>query len=81
VHINTGECLFTQELALPLQFCISNPRVQDKLSLTVRICMLDINRVGQNHIYTVCIWYFWQGKHHIYGHIQCIYTVLANRRH
>ena len=37
-----------------------------------------MNRVGQNHIYTVCILYFWQGIHHIYGHIRCIYTVLAN---
>jgi len=35
-------------------------------------------RVGQNHIYTVCIWYFWQGNHQIYDHIRCIYTVLAN---
>jgi hypothetical protein len=35
-------------------------------------------RVGQNHIYTVYIRYFWQGKHQIYGHIRCIYTVLAN---
>ena len=38
----------------------------------------QILRVGQNHIYTVCIRYFWQGFHHIYGHIRCIYTVLAN---
>jgi hypothetical protein len=37
-----------------------------------------ICRVGQNHIYTVHIWYFWQGNHQIYGHIRCIYTVLAN---
>jgi len=35
-------------------------------------------RVGQNHIYTVHIRYFRQGNHQIYGHIQCIYTVLAN---
>ena len=35
-------------------------------------------RVGQNHTYTVCIRYIWQGNHHIYGHIRCIYTVLAN---
>ena len=35
-------------------------------------------RVGQNHIYTVYIRYFWQGNHQIYGHIRCIYTVLAN---
>ena len=36
-------------------------------------------RVGQNHIYhiyMVCIRYFWQGNHQIYGHIRCIYTVL-----
>jgi hypothetical protein len=37
-----------------------------------------IHRVGQNHIYTVYIWYFWQGIHQIHGHIRCIYTVLAN---
>ena len=48
---------------------------------------LDKSRVGQNHvyiyiyIYTVYIRYFWQGNHCIYGHIRCIYTVLANRRH
>ena len=35
-------------------------------------------RVGQNHIYTVCIRYFWQRNHRMYGHIRCIYTVLAN---
>jgi len=39
---------------------------------------LHICRVGQNHIYTVYIWCFWQGNHQIYGHIRCIYTVLAN---
>jgi hypothetical protein len=37
-----------------------------------------ISRVGQNHIYTVFVRYFWQGNHQIYGHIQCIYTILAN---
>ena len=25
--------------------------------------------------------YFWQGNHQIYGHIRCIYTVLANPTH
>jgi hypothetical protein len=39
---------------------------------------LQISRVGQNHIYTVYIRYFWQGNHQIYGHLRCIYTVLAN---
>ena len=37
-----------------------------------------IYRFGQNHIYTVYIRYIWQGNHQIYGHIRCIYTVLAN---
>ena len=36
---------------------------------------LFICRVGQNHIYTVYIRYYWQGNHQIYGHIWCIYTV------
>jgi len=36
------------------------------------------SRVGQNHICTVYIRYFWQGFYQIYGHIRCIYTVLAN---
>ena len=35
-------------------------------------------RVGQNHIYTVHIRYFWQETHQIYGHTRCIYIVLAN---
>jgi len=38
-------------------------------------------RVGQNHIYTVYIQYFWQGNQEIYGHTRCIYTVLANPTH
>jgi len=29
-------------------------------------------------MYTVYIRYVWQGFHQIYGHIRCIYTVLAN---
>jgi len=29
-------------------------------------------------MYTVYIRCFWQGNHQIYGHIRCIYTVLAN---
>jgi len=38
-------------------------------------------RVGQNHIHTVCTRHFWQGNHHMYGHIRCIYTVLADPTH
>jgi len=41
---------------------------------------MEIFRVGQNHKFTVYIRYFWQGNHQIYGHIQCIYTILANPR-
>ena len=37
-----------------------------------------IHRVGQNHMYTVYIRCFWQASPEIYGHIRCIYTVLAN---
>ena len=40
-----------------------------------------INRVGQNHTYTVYIRYFWLGDHQMYGHIRCLYTVLANPSH
>jgi hypothetical protein len=40
--------------------------------------MKSLSRVGQNHIYTVCIRYFWQGNHRIYGHTRCIYTALAD---
>jgi hypothetical protein len=50
---------------------------------TVYICRIwpYICRDGQNHIYTVYIRYFWQGNHQIYGHIRCIYTVLANPKY
>ena len=49
----------------------------------VRACvctyvMLCMFRVGQNHIYTVYIRYFWQGNHKMYGRIRSTYTVLAN---
>jgi len=40
-----------------------------------------IIRVGQNHICTVYIRYFWQRNHLKYGHTRCIYTVLANPRY
>jgi hypothetical protein len=37
-----------------------------------------IYSIGQNHIFTVYIWYFRQENHQIYGRWQCIYTVLAS---
>jgi hypothetical protein len=39
---------------------------------------LRVYRVGQNHIYTVYIRYFWQKNHRIYGVYIRTYTVLAN---
>ena len=30
---------------------------------------------------TLYLRYFWQGYHQLYGHIRCIYTVLANPRY
>jgi len=41
-------------------------------------CMTVMNRVGQNHMYTVYIRYFWLENHQIYGVYTRIYTVLAN---
>jgi len=46
--------------------------------VTSLLKVLYICRVGQNHIYMVCIRYSWQGNHQIYVHIRCIYTVLVN---
>jgi hypothetical protein len=37
--------------------------------------------IDQIHIYTVYIRFFWQENHQIYGHIRCIYMVLANPIH
>ena len=44
------------------------------------MCICVIFRVGQNHIYlyTVYIQCFQQGNYRTYGHIRCIYTVLAS---
>jgi hypothetical protein len=37
-----------------------------------------MSRVGQNHVYTVYIRFFWLGNHQIYGVYIRVYTVLAN---
>jgi len=37
--------------------------------------MKRIAWVGQNLVKTVYVRYFWQGKHHTYGHIRCVYMV------
>jgi len=51
------------------------------LYCVVLVISLSNCRVGQNHVYSVYIRYFWQGNYQTYGHIQCIYTVLANPKH
>ena len=45
-----------------------------------RLDWWEMFRVGQNHISTVYIRYFWLGNHQIYGVYIRIYTVLANPR-
>jgi len=47
------------------------------IELGLLLALWHESSVGQNHTYTVHIRYFWQGNHQIYGHIRCIYTVLA----
>ena len=46
------------------------------LSMRTRVMVMEgaccVCRVGQNHIYTAYIRYFWQGNHQTYGHIRCI---------
>jgi len=43
---------------------------------------VHIRRIGQNHMYKRCIYgIFGRENHQIYGHIRCIYTVLANPMH
>ena len=56
---------------------ISTPHITVKLMISLPNIPF-IHRVGQDHIYTVHIQYFWQGNCQIYNHIRCIYTVLAN---
>jgi hypothetical protein len=68
---NLAVCLLTIAL-YPISYILKSYI----LYLKCPIC-----RVGQNHIYTVYVRYFWQGNYQIYGHIRCIYTVLANPIH
>jgi len=48
---------YMQTLAV---WCLQTLKHESDFSLIVRF--------GQNHIYTVCIRYFWQGNHQIIGH-------------
>jgi len=73
-HLSPGHCHF--HTATPSRYFGRTGCTSDWSLLTLATsCMY---RVGQNHICTVHIRYFWQGNHQIYGHIRCINTVLAN---
>ena len=50
------------------------------VGLTYGACV-ELARTIHTYVYTVYIRHFWQGNHHIYGHIRCVYTVLANPTH
>jgi hypothetical protein len=43
-------------------------RPQGRLALLSVRC--HTSRVGQNHMFVVCIRYFWQGNHQIYSHVR-----------
>jgi len=42
------------------------------------VAYLGWTRTVTLYVYTVYKRYFKQGNHHAYGHIRCVYTVLAN---
>ena len=68
-HLRPPRATVMEKTAASL--CPSKPR-------SVSTQRLFMCRVGQNHMYTVYIRYFWQENHQMYGHIRCICTVLAN---
>jgi hypothetical protein len=71
VHLSTASsgsnASEVQCVCLMYNFCV----------ITVSI-HVHIFKVGQNHMYTMYIRYSWQGSHQVYGHIRCVYMVLAN---
>ena len=52
--------------------------VRCALSVICHIQYVGWARTKYLYIYTVYIRYSKQGNHHTYGHIRCVYTVLAN---
>ena len=60
---------------------IKHPNKVQHASQMAVLMATHIIRVGQNHIYTVYIRFFWQGNLQIYGHIRSVYTVLDNPTH
>ena len=58
----------------------ANPIGRGAQLQTLHVC----SRVGKNQTFigrSMYKRYFWQGDHHTYGHVQCVYTVLANPTH
>ena len=51
------------------------------MCVCVCVCITHMYRAGQNREYSVYIRYIYQGNHQIYGHMRCVYTVLANLTH
>ena len=68
-HQHTG-----MVLTVPINACNCTSSCTHIITHCIR-SSTHTTRVGQNHIY---IRYFWLGNQQIYGHIRCIYTVLAN---
>ena len=68
----TDGCVLIKHSVTELKICNSTP-VRSKTGGR-HWCVCSYNRVGQNRMCTVYVRYFWQ----TYGHIWCIYTVLAN---
>jgi len=80
-------CKSSNHFLIPGAFCGANlikmhthipgtytlPSLSFSVAASAPLC-----RVGQNHIYNIYIRDSWQKNHQIYGHIRCIYTVLAN---
>jgi hypothetical protein len=58
------------------QVQLKHPRVPEGQGVHVHTlpiipwAALHTSRVGQNHVYTMCIRYLWQGSHQIYGRIR-----------
>jgi hypothetical protein len=69
-HAHTRARIHTQLICLI--YVLNNGHVNEVMVMC---------RVGQNHIYTVYIRYFWLGNHQLYGVCIHIYTVLATPSH
>jgi hypothetical protein len=55
--------------------------LQGQGSHAFHVKQLGLVRTIYIYIYMVYVRYFWQENHQIYGHIRCIYSILANPTH